>query len=99
MVKLDDRRKHHRLPVDSIAVQGPIVKGCVVNLSLCGLAIETHAALTIGATYQIRLSSQIRSVVVHGAVRWCRLDRVNPKRNGDVVPIFQAGISTSKPPI
>ncbi len=87
-----ERRKHHRLPIEATQVQGATVNGHVLDLSMTGIAIETTRGLNIGTSHRLRITSMDRALVLYASVRWCRLQRICPKNNGDAVPIFRTGL-------
>ncbi len=94
----DERRKHHRLPIEATTVQNVILSARVLNLSMTGIAIETNSGLYIGTRHRLRLRSLDRVVIISGSVRWCRLHRVCPNLRGDFEPVYRAGLRISSSP-
>jgi hypothetical protein len=70
-----------------------MIHGRVLDLSMTGIAIETTHGLSIGASYRLRVTSMDRAFVLFASVRWCRLERVCPRKDGDALPIFRTGLS------
>ena len=93
-----ERRENHRLPIKGSSVQGAMMQGQVLNLSLNGLAIETTDGLHIGKKHRLRMKLESRILVLEATVRWCRLKRIHPKLDGDLVPIYRAGLEIELPP-
>ena len=69
------------------------VEARVLNLSLGGLAVRTNTQLSIGRKYRFRLGDKVDAVQMTGAVRWCRMSGTEKQESGDIVPVYEAGIS------
>lgn len=94
MTRDDKRRRQDRFSTDN--VQGNFsyaVEARVLNLSLGGLAVRTNTQLSIGRKYRFSLGGEADSVQLTGAVRWCRMSGTEKKETGDIVPVYEAGIS------
>jgi len=94
MTKEDNKRRHDRFSTDK--VQGSFsysVEASVLNLSLGGLAVQTNTQLNIGRKYHFRLGTTTDDVQLTGSVRWCRMSGTEKKESGDIVPVYEAGIS------
>ncbi len=70
-----------------------MVRGRIVNRSPSGLAIESHEALRIGDRYSFTISSDEEQTRLKGRVLWCRLASTRLESNGDVTPVYRAGIA------
>ena len=92
-----EKRQHPRLSIRHTGVRNGLLVGRVMNMSLGGLALETTTALTIGSAQTFRVAIGDHSVTVTGEIRWCRLTHTIGKGKGEVVAIFRAGFSFSRP--
>lgn len=90
----DNRRLQDRFSTDNVHGNFSYsVEASVLNLSLGGLAVRTNTQLSIGRKYQFRLGAEADSVLLTGAVRWCRMSGTRREDSGDIVPVYDAGIS------
>lgn len=87
-----DRRQAPRFRVQPARLRGHSLEARLVDFSRTGLGLETHAGLRIGATYRFRLFGG-RGRAVAATVRWCRLRRLDRRANGDVAPVYRAGLT------
>ena len=94
MARKDERRRHERFSADEVKGNFSYsVEANVLNLSLGGLAVRTYTQLNIGRRYRFRVGGGKDSVQLSGAVRWCRLAGTEKRSTGDIVPVYEAGIS------
>lgn len=94
MAKKTDRRKHERFSAEEVLGNFSYsVEANVLNLSLGGLAVRTYTQLNIGRRYRFRVGDRQDAVHLSGAVRWCRLAGTEKRSSGDIVPVYEAGIS------
>lgn len=94
MTKDNNRRQQDRFSTEN--VRGNLsysVEAEVLNLSLGGLAVRTNTQLSIGRRYRFHLGTAADSVQLTGAVRWCRMSGTVKQETGDIVPVYDAGIS------
>ncbi len=87
-------RRHHRR-YDVRGVRGTLVfpmRVKVLNMSLTGLAVESHQALEIGRKYDLKLHNGREAIDVNVEVQWCHLVRTEPAESGDVAAVYQAGL-------
>lgn len=64
----------------------------MLDLSRGGMAIECHAALGPGRVYTFRLAIGEHAETLTARLLWCRLCGTERLSNGDVRPIYRAGI-------
>ncbi len=94
MAKEDQRRQHDRFTTDDVSGSFSYsVKASVINLSLGGLAVRTDTQLSIGRKYRFQLGATSDAVQMTGSVRWCRMSGTVKQESGDIVPVYDAGIS------
>ncbi len=88
-----DRRKNNRYDVEGI-------EGCltfvlnvkILNMSLDGMAVETNQMISVNKLYTIKVHHKDEVLDLKGQVIWSKLDRTALSPEGDVVPIYKAGI-------
>jgi len=73
-------------------IRSPTLGVRILNLSAAGLAIETDRALRVGGRYRFTLASSGSEARIDGRVLWCRLSGTRRLDNGDVRPVYRAGI-------
>ncbi|HKI86161.1 MAG TPA: PilZ domain-containing protein, partial [Thermoanaerobaculia bacterium] len=65
----------------------------VVNLSIAGMAVRIGSPLRVGNSYAFSIGGGGKRMDLEGVVRWCRLRRTRRQEDGDVEPVYEAGIS------
>jgi hypothetical protein len=94
MTKEDNKRRHDRFHTDNVHGKFSYsVRASVLNLSLGGLAVRTDTQLNIGRKYRFQLGNPTDAVGLTGSVRWCRMSGTEKLASGDIVPVYEAGIS------
>jgi len=94
MTNDDNRRRHDRFSTENVHGNFSFsVEASVLNLSLGGLAVRTNTQLNIGRKYHFQLGASADAVQLTGSVRWCRMSGTEKKETGDIVPVYDAGIS------
>lgn len=90
----DNTRQHDRFSTENVLGSFSFtVEASVLNLSLGGLAVRTHTQLSIGRKYRFQLGATADAVQMTGSVRWCRMSGTVKQETGDIVPVYDAGIS------
>ncbi len=69
------------------------VDASVLNISLAGIAVRTSLQLSIGREYLFQLGRGADQIQLSGTVRWCHLSGTQKLDEGDVVPVYEAGIA------
>lgn len=86
-------RQAPRYRAHGVALRSPSLRAELVNLSLGGAAIQaTGQAPRIGSEVLCELESAHTVAAVKGHVRWCRLGGTTQNGDGEIVPVYQAGI-------
>ena len=97
MAEYDKQRRHRRHDtLDLPGSFGHSVYANVLNISLSGLAIRTATQLGVGRKYSINLGQEEERIHLSGTVVWCRLAGTQKLDEGDVAPVYQAGIALDK---
>lgn len=87
-----ERRCHLRVQTEDLIVLSPRFAGRVLDISTSGLRIVTTTRLTPGEQLTFRLVGEHRSVA-SAVVQWCRLDSVFETRAGEILSLYQIGMS------
>jgi len=90
-----DRRRTDRLNLDATALADFAPDLTIVNVGPRGIEIETSERLMVGAAYDFQVQSRGDSVPLRGTVVWSRLDRTVHAHDGDILPIYRAGIEAA----
>ena len=90
-----DQRQAPRFRVARARLSGHGVEARLVDFSTRGMGLETHVGLRIGATYRFRLFGG-RGRPIAASVRWCRLWATDRRANGDVRPVYRAGLTLAE---
>jgi len=65
----------------------------IVNMSLTGMAVETHAQLRVGRTYSLSLRhGDDHTLHLSGTVVWCHLRGLRKSGSTETRPVYEAGI-------
>lgn len=89
----DERRTNARYQVEGIKGSFLFTTGArVLNLSLDGMSLETNNPLKIGREYSLRLDEGSHHMPLKGTVVWCTLVKTTRDEQGDVQPVFRAGV-------
>lgn len=85
------RSKRVRLP-DSHGSLVVSLDGTVLDISLSGLAVETHTRLSPQRRLSLRLGDGSRTLRIDGHVVWCFLHGTRTTASGELLPVYRAGI-------
>ncbi len=85
-------RQTRRFHTARISFNSSRLNARLLNLSASGAAIETSEPPRIGSELQCELESEQTLAMIPGEVRWCRLGGTTSAEDGDVVPVYRAGI-------
>ena len=91
-VKPAAKRRAHRFKISDVTVEAPI-DAVVCDVSDSGLGVEARDKLLIGVDYIFRLRIRQDSIKLPGRVEWCRLIRTQRTEDGEVVPVYRAGVA------
>jgi hypothetical protein len=85
-------RCEERFSDSTLWISAPF-RALAVDCSINGLGIETSEELPVGATWPVALRTGEKEIVLIGTIRWARLDRTRALGNGDVEPVYRAGLA------
>ena len=69
--------------------------GKVLDISVAGMAIETHSRLAPHHRISLRLRKGPELLQLNGRVVWCFLQGTRANEQGETVPVYRAGIEFS----
>jgi Tfp pilus assembly protein PilZ len=88
-----ERRRFRRFEVRGLSGSLLVpVKIRLVNLSVGGMALETHSYLRFGRSYTVKLEGDERGLTLAGTVAWCTLKSTARSDHGEVLPLYRAGL-------
>ena len=85
------RRRQPRYRTRYLRIDDP-VSGRVLNVGQHGLALETPERLFVGGSHFFRVGLGSKQMRLSGCVQWCRLVRTQASAEGEVQPVFRAGV-------
>ncbi|NJD56844.1 MAG: PilZ domain-containing protein, partial [Nitrospirae bacterium] len=88
-----EKRKYKRYEVDS--VHGRMLYSSdinILNISMDGAAIATTQRLALDREYSLKLKFENSILTLRGKVVWSVLSHSKTLKNGEVVPVYRAGI-------
>ncbi len=92
-MRTDERRRSARFEVDGLNGRFQFTLDvAITNLSLSGMAVETSARLGVHRQYTFKVSDGGQEVTLPGTVAWCVLDTTRKDNNGNIHPVYRAGI-------
>lgn len=90
---LNDRRRQRRVRVrdasGSFALRSKVR---IKDISLTGMAFETHDRPNVGHDYTMRLRVAERVFTIEGRVVWCHLTTTQVDDDGEIVALYRAGM-------
>ncbi len=93
----EERRAERRFPIANTEIRNHAASGQVLDLSRDGMAIESHQAVRPGRRYTFTLTIGDHVETLAARVLWCRLQTTRRLPNGDVLPVYRAGIERLRP--
>ena len=90
-----ERRRTDRRPLEAAGVASFAADLRVVNVGPRGIEIETPERLMIGADYDFQVQHRGELLRIRGAVVWSKLDRTVHTHDGEIQPIYRAGIEAA----
>lgn len=90
-----EKRKHKRLNVSGISMQSEIPlasKVKIINISAGGALVKADRRLNIGNTYLLKIAYKGNLLLARAVVKWSFLVESIEDGNGNVVPLYMAGM-------
>lgn len=90
-----ERRRSPRYPAGSIGFRSGQIQACLIDLGSGGVAIESLEHPPIGGTLIFALERGSVRAEADAEVCWCNLKRTYRTAEGDIVPVYRAGLRLS----
>jgi len=92
---MENTRRHKRFRLDYLEVNGQLTFATEVTLldiSMGGISLKADRRLNIGCKYVIKLEDKKKSLALKGEVAWSALSGTRMTPDGEVVPLYTAGM-------
>ena len=89
-----DKRKYKRFKLNDREVNGKMVLATevkVIDISISGISLKANRRLNIGSDYTLKLEGS-KTVSLKGTVVWCSLTETRKGSQGEMIPIYSAGM-------
>jgi hypothetical protein len=94
-MNIRNKRQYRRLDIKNLNMRGRMALANylkIIDMSLNGLSIETDKKLNVGKEYILHAEYQGKIWSIKGYIVWSRLKECRSKDNGNMVPIYLAGM-------
>ena len=91
---MHNKRKHRRFTLNDLEVSGNMIAANemkVVDISISGISLHVDRRLNIGTEYSFNLKGKT-VVFLRGTVVWCSLIETRKISEGEMMPIYSAGL-------
>ncbi len=92
---MQSKRRHKRFTLNVLDVNGKMMFATevkVIDISIGGISLKANRRLNIGSEYALKLDGKDRAIALKGAVVWSSLSAAKNGPDGEVVPIYAAGL-------
>jgi Tfp pilus assembly protein PilZ len=92
---MQDKRRHKRFTLNVADVNARMVlvtEVNVIDISIGGILIKANRRLNIGSEYTLKLGAKDRVISLRGAVIWSSLSESRARADGEVMPLYRAGL-------
>jgi len=96
---MQDRRRHKRFAMDIMDMKGKMMFARAVkilNISSGGILFKADRRLNIGRNYVLKLENKGEVLTIHGTVICSKLTESQKDPEGDIIPIYTAGMKFTK---
>lgn len=90
-----DRRQYKRYKIEVMEINGKMVLAKsvkILNLSVGGVCFQTEKSLNVGSEYTLKLEGKGKVLTIKGFVVWAILSGSLADSEGNIVPIYKAGM-------
>ena len=91
---MSDKRKYRRFKLNDREVNGKMVLATEVkvnDISISGISLKANRRLNIGSDYTLKLEG-IKAISLRGTVVWSSLIETRKGSQGEMIPIYSAGM-------
>ncbi len=92
-----ERRAETRFPIANTEIRNHVAAARVVDFARGGMAIESTQSLRPGRRYTFTLTIGEHIETLEARILWCRLASTRRRADGEVVPVYRAGIERIRP--
>jgi len=95
---MEDKRRYKRFILNIQEINGKMLFATqvrVIDISVGGISIKANRRLNIDSEYSLTLEGKKKSISLRGSVVWSSLGEGRGKPDGEVVPIYSAGLKFS----
>jgi Tfp pilus assembly protein PilZ len=88
------KRRYNRFKLNDREVNGKMLLATevkVIDISISGVSLKVNRRLNIGSNYTLKLEGR-KTLSLEGTVIWCSLIETRKGSQGDIVPIYSAGM-------
>jgi c-di-GMP-binding flagellar brake protein YcgR len=92
---MQSKRRHKRFTLNVLEVNGKMMFATevrVIDISIGGISLKANRRLNIGSEYALKLDGKDRAISLKGAVIWSSLSAAKNGPDGEVAPIYTAGL-------
>jgi len=92
---IQERRRHKRMKVEHMEVNCEMpLATCVkiINISKTGIFVKADRKLDIGKKYALKIECENELLFVKAVVAWSLLENTVEDTNGNIIPIYIAGM-------
>ncbi len=99
---MQEKRRHKRYTLKVLEVTGRMILASeveVIDISIGGISIKATNRLNIGEEYALTLEDMEKSISLKGSVVWSALSETRKGSQGEVIPIYKAGLEFRDIPV
>jgi hypothetical protein len=92
---MEDKRRYKRYALDVTDVRGDMIFATdvtILDISLGGVSLKADKRLNPGVEYIVKITARDKMISLRGEVAWALLSEHRETPNGDVIPIYKAGL-------
>ena len=91
---MHDKRRYNRFKLNDREVHGKMALATevkIIDISISGISLKANRRLNIGSDYTLKLQGS-RTISLKGTVVWCSLTETRKGTQGEIIPIYSAGM-------
>jgi c-di-GMP-binding flagellar brake protein YcgR len=96
---LENKRRYKRYILDITDVRSDMIFATdvtILDISLGGISLKADKRLNMGSEYIVRIRTRDDMIRLRGEVIWALLSEHRETPNGDVIPIYKAGLKFTR---
>ena len=91
---MHDKRRYKRFKLNDREINGKMIMATevkVIDISISGISLKANRRLNIGSDYTLKLEGR-KTISMKGTVVWCSLIETREVAQGEMMPIYSAGM-------